>query len=127
MELVVENSETPAIKRRSVNRQVRDVDGRLNDSELNITRERLDRSQSTQHFAEESLNQSCKLSSTPIEQKGIRTLILTRDRAKAKNVFAKPVGRGSRSRSRKRVRKLNKSVGTESETVRVPSGKGRTV
>jgi len=127
MELVVENSETPAIKRRSVNRLVRDVDGRLNGSELNITRERTDRSESTQHFAEEGVNESCKLSSTPIEQKGIRPLILTREKAKAKNVFAKPVGRGSRSRSRKRIRKLNKSAGTDSEKVRVPSGKGSTV
>merc|ERR1719357_2115597 len=103
MELVLANGQTPAIKRRSVNRHVRDPDVRLLDNELNITRERTDRSESTQHFAEESLNQSCKLSSTPIEQKGIRTSILTREKAKAKNVFAKPVGRGSRSRSRKRV------------------------
>jgi len=124
MEFVMAKRQGSVSKRPSLSRQVRDPNFRQYENELNITREIADRSESTQQFTDASLNQSRRILISPIKQTGSGSSILSRKKFKVTSVFAKPVGRGSRSRSRKTVNKISKSVQADLKKDPKPSGKG---
>lgn len=124
MEFVLKKRQASVIKRPSVSCHVRDPNFRAYESELNITREIADSSNSTQQFTDESLNQSRRILISPFKQTGNGSSLFSRKKFKVRSVFAKPVGRGSRSNSRKAVRKICKSVQADLKKAPARTGKG---